>query len=238
MPIYSPSYVEQLEASAWSLTCLQQDKGLKQVAKTRHTKPCLKRAEGQRKLLWSRSLLIKRAEKVVESKVKALPSCNMVVWDPEAFGFAVRKLSRIVIQTSDIVFLSLAWVWRYKKPRTGIFILYRNKDSNHSVNHGYTALLYTYGVLLVQMFGWEEITDQTEVALLKTIKLLSWGLFKMEWGKWSILSSHKIQISLNVLVYNPPFSLIRATSHCGAGRADVLHDHTVTYTAFQQRCPG
>lgn len=29
MPIYSPSYVEQLVASAWSLTCLQQDKGLK-----------------------------------------------------------------------------------------------------------------------------------------------------------------------------------------------------------------
>lgn len=93
-------------------------------------------------------------------------------------------------------------IWWYKKPSfTGIFIL---KEKTFTVHHDCTALLNTYGGLLVQMFVWKEITDQIEVALLKTIKLFSWGLFKMEWRKWSILFSHKIQICLNVLVYNPP----------------------------------
>jgi len=53
-------------------------------------------------------LLTKRAEKVVERKKKELYSCNKMLWDPEAFGFAVRKLNTIVIQISDTVFPSHA----------------------------------------------------------------------------------------------------------------------------------
>lgn len=147
-----------------------------------------------------------------------------------------RKLNRVVIQVVQYS-LPLHGYDDIKNPCIDFFVLYRNEESNRSVNHGSTAFLYTYQVFLAQMFGWKEVTDQTEIAL-KTISLLSWGLFKMDWGKWSILSSHKIKISLNVLVYNPPFSLICAISHCMTGGTDVLCDRTVNYTEFQQFCPG
>lgn len=56
-------------------------------------------------------MLVKRAEKVVERKIKEVYLCNKLAWDPEAFVFVVRKQSRIEIQISDIVFPSPACIW-------------------------------------------------------------------------------------------------------------------------------